>query len=283
MGVSELLFRNDLDYERYDTVSPDGCGRWSTRCRWVSAAGSRSVRPTRPREPSDLGPVARGRAGSGSAVLVEALPVSGTVVLDGDGDGIVDAAAAGAVDGRAPVLYAATTSETQRSCGESCDGARIVLTDTNRRRVRRWRTIIDTTGITLRADQDPADADGGLGGEAPSTCSPTRAPTGRRSCAKRGAGLGDPLRRTRAVSRTAIDLRPWSMAASTTAWQVGPTIGGIGRPARRRPRTAGRTDHMTISTTPTTARSPRSTFASTTDPLRVNLDPARSRAPRGRR
>ncbi len=281
MGVSELVFRNDLDSARYGTVSPDETRKLLDPL------------PVGLEPPVAFGPPVALASGATSVPslevvrvqdppsLVEALPASGTVLLDGDGDGLVDAAGAGALDGRAPILYAATTSDDALLLRRVVrDGARIVLTDTNRRRVRRWRTVVDTTGITLRADQDPAAADGGLGGEAPLDVF-TDAGSEWQTVVRQAGGrvsassYGDPEQFQNGYRpAAALD------GSFETAWQVGPGIGGIGdrlvvdlaRPVD--------TDNITISTTPNdSAVTAVDVRFDDGDPLRFTLDPARSRAP----
>ncbi len=158
--------------------------------------------------------------------LVQVVPVSDTVVLDGDGDGIVDAAAAGLVDGRAPVLEAAATAAHPELVDKVLNaGARVVVTDTNRRRVRRWRYIKNTTGITLRADEDPSAYDGLDGGEAPLDVFPDATdPAWQTVAVPRGAKVtanryGNTLWFESAFRpAAAMDGNP------DTAWQVGPIL-----------------------------------------------------------
>ena len=83
------------------------------------------------------------------------------VVLAGSGDGIVDAAAAGVLDGSEAVLYAATVTadgnenETARSALDASP-YRYVITDSNRDRAHHWRSSQDVTGFTesARAESD---------------------------------------------------------------------------------------------------------------------------------
>ena len=64
-------------------------------------------------------------------------PVSRPVVLAGDGDGIVDASAAGLLDGNSLVLELAALNRSQLR-GALGAGADLVLTDSNRRRIESW-------------------------------------------------------------------------------------------------------------------------------------------------
>ena len=68
---------------------------------------------------------------------------SDVVVLSGNGDGIVDAAAAGLIDGYELIRYSADVDD------EAIDGASaLIVTDTNRDRARRWNSSQDRTGFT---------------------------------------------------------------------------------------------------------------------------------------
>jgi hypothetical protein len=94
----------------------------------------------------------------GARSIVRAEPASRAVVVAGDGEGLVDAAAAGLVDGHGPVVYAASGL----SAGVPAD-APLVVTDSNRRRGRRWSTVRENYGYTEQAGEaplvkDPSDA-----------------------------------------------------------------------------------------------------------------------------
>lgn len=74
---------------------------------------------------------------------------SDVVVLAGSGDGIIDAAAAGLIDGTQAVLYAAA-----HDAGTPLpDSYRFVITDSNRDRAHHWRSSQDVTGFTESADE----------------------------------------------------------------------------------------------------------------------------------
>lgn len=261
LGVSQLLLRNDLAYERYDVVTPDRV--WSLVEHPPAGLGApqgfgpvvvnepdpehaRDDQPV-PADPTATYPAVALVPVEGSPGLVQRVPVSETVILDGSGDGIVDAAAAGAVDGLAPVLYAASTAEDPELLERVLDeGGRIVLTDTNRRRVRRWRSIRNTTGITLRADEDPRDDDSEYGGEAPLEVFPDVGVEWQTVAAPEGATVsatlyGNPLW-FEAALRPAVVLD----GDPTTAWTVGPTVGGVGDRVTVELDEPLRTDHLVL-------------------------------------
>ncbi|WP_040495772.1 alpha-(1-_3)-arabinofuranosyltransferase domain-containing protein [Ilumatobacter nonamiensis] len=80
------------------------------------------------------------------------------VILAGSGDGIIDAAAAGVIDGTEAVIYDATLDAS--SDGLPPDLAdqpfRYVITDSNRDRAHHWRSSQDVTGFT-ETDDDASD------------------------------------------------------------------------------------------------------------------------------
>lgn len=85
--------------------------------------------------------------------IIATAPADGSVVLVGDGDGVVDAAAAGLVDGRSLVLYAGALDDTQVAAALATD-AHLIVTDSNRRRIETWfYAIRDVRGPTERAGE----------------------------------------------------------------------------------------------------------------------------------
>src|SRR5262249_16227766 len=95
--------------------------------------------------------------------IVRTAPRTNPVVIAGDGEGLVDAAAAGVIDGRTLVLssawFAKHPAKLQSLLTHDAD---LVVTDTNRRRVRHWGAVRDETGYTEQAGEqalvhDPSD------------------------------------------------------------------------------------------------------------------------------
>lgn len=86
-----------------------------------------------------------------------------TVVVAGSGDGIVDAAAAGVIDGSDAVVYAGTLSPSELATHVD-RAALVVVTDSNRDRAHHWRSSQDVTGFTEPGGEAsgvlaPADGD----------------------------------------------------------------------------------------------------------------------------
>jgi arabinofuranan 3-O-arabinosyltransferase len=162
LGVGGIVVRGDTAFERFRTPRPEPTEA-------LYAAG-----PAGLGEPQALGPPAANVAPVGqldelsladSAVGSPVSPVllvpvddpqpilrtraaDAPIVLAGDGEGVVAAAAAGIVDGARPVLYAAAVTPQDLAGLASGPGATLVVTDSNRRRARQWRGSQDTTGFT---------------------------------------------------------------------------------------------------------------------------------------
>jgi len=182
LGASEVLVRNDLEYERYRTVRP---GRFwdlvtdpasGLRLDEVFAPGTPNrANPRRPlldeielaRDPDEPVPpqVAVFDVPGGGREALSARPRRGAVVVDGDGEGIVHAAAAGLLDGLdGPVLLGADLVRDGGRFDELAPaGTAFVVTDTNRKRGERWYALRENVGATEPAEHaavtdDPSDA-----------------------------------------------------------------------------------------------------------------------------
>lgn len=148
-GVGTVVLRADLDRSgRFDTPPPETL--WPALLSGSGLAAPRRFGPpggggADPSMPSvALFDVQNARP------IVRAAPVSGPVVLAGDGDGIVDAAAAGLIDGRALVAESAALGDGQLAAALRA-GAHLVVTDSNRRRAETWfYTLRDDRGETER-------------------------------------------------------------------------------------------------------------------------------------
>jgi hypothetical protein len=173
MRAGQLLVRSDLQYEHYDTPRP--------RDLWHLLQGAPGLGPPTPfgqpvpnvaQEPvpmldeleltldpnlPDPPPVAVVPV-EDVQPIVATQPVRAPVVLAGDGDGVVDSAAAGLLTGTEVIRYSA--SLTRRALGAALDdGAVLVVTDSNRRRAERWGTIRFTSGYTEPAGLQPLVVD----------------------------------------------------------------------------------------------------------------------------
>lgn len=161
LGVGTVALRADLEQEgRFDTPPP--LRLW----RALTAPLAPGLAP-----PSPFGPP--GGDGEDAELpsvalfdveeprsIVRTAPSSAPVLFGGDGEGLVDAAAAGLLDGSALVLPAtALDDETMRAALDS--GAHLVLTDSHRRRIQTWfYSLRDTRGPTEQAGEIAFDPTG---------------------------------------------------------------------------------------------------------------------------
>lgn len=170
LGAAWVLLRNDLAFERY--VSPRPRRLWAdlqplpADLRPEASFGEPVPNTPDPRLPlldeealgldpdvRDPSPVEllavdepRGR--------LRAAATDHPVVIDGDGEGVVDAAAAGLLAGQRVVLYGQSLLEDDDLRRTTLDDSpSLVYTDSARKRERRWRSVRWSTGYTERADE----------------------------------------------------------------------------------------------------------------------------------
>ena len=173
MNSGTVVLRTDLEYERYNTPEPRVLWQEFDNPRPAGLGKPQTFGPTTPNIASavpdfnehDL--ITAGTAWppkvaafpvSDVANIVSTAPTTQPVVVDGDGDGLVDLAAAGVLNGESVVLYSAALrgASFERALHA---GADLVVTDSNRKRAERWGTIRDTTGYTETANEQPLVVD----------------------------------------------------------------------------------------------------------------------------
>lgn len=258
LAVGTIVLRSDLEYERFDTPRP--------RLLWAAltdplGAGLAAPKPFGPVEPNraasslpmldelelrtppdapDPPPVALFDV-QDAVDIVHAAPVEQPVVLAGDGEGIVDAAEAGVLDGNQLVLELATLSraELRAALVRTAD---LVLTDSNRRRSETFfASVRDTTGETERAGTSRDD-------DRDQRLAPFESTDAERTVAEQhgatvdASGYGDTRERytpeDRPVHAVDGDLR--------TAWRAGGGADPAGQWLVIEPNTAVRADHVTL-------------------------------------
>jgi len=167
LGVGTVVLRSDLQYERFltprprllwDTLTamavpglddPVGFGEPLPNVAIGRLPMLDELAVRTPLDAEDPPPVATFDV-QDPVPIIRTAPVTQPVVLAGDGDGIVDAAAAGLVDGQSLLLYLADLDGVELDAALNT-GADLVLTDTNRRRIQTWfYAIRDTRGPTER-------------------------------------------------------------------------------------------------------------------------------------
>jgi arabinofuranan 3-O-arabinosyltransferase len=237
LGAGAIVFRGDTAFERYRTARPEPT--WALYAAGVPGLDPPqpfgAPTPNRPGVPMiDEAALSDPRIGAPippAAILtvqqpepiVRATTAAHVTVVDGSGDGLVDAAAAGLLDDPGTVMQSAAFSGPGGAAALAAAvpaGAPLVVTDTNRKRAEQWRGSQDTTGFTEDTGPGllaPDDADSRLpvfpgGGAATQTLAEQRG-TGARAVA---SSYGEPnAYRPEDRADHAIDGDP------TTAWLVG--------------------------------------------------------------
>ncbi|HEU5302573.1 MAG TPA: alpha-(1-_3)-arabinofuranosyltransferase family protein [Acidimicrobiia bacterium] len=175
-AAGTVVLRSDLAFERFDTPRPRTLWALLTDPLPDGIAAPFEFGKPVPNQPDPALPMLdeRALATPGSAPdpppvalfpvedpvrIVHAAPSTRPVILSGDGEGIVDAAAVGLLDGHQLTfeLAALTDAQLRRVLRA---GADLVLTDSNRRRAQnRFASVRDVTGATERAGQRPLTED----------------------------------------------------------------------------------------------------------------------------
>jgi arabinofuranan 3-O-arabinosyltransferase len=179
MSAGDILVRSDLQVDRYNLVRPKqmevlldppptglgpptGYGHRLTPALEYPLLDEKALAlpagtPDPP--PVEVFPV------EGAPAIVRAQPSTQPLVVAGGGDGLVDIAGLGMLDGNSLVVYSASYARDRATLREEADteGATLVVTDSNRRRARRWSTVRENVGYTERPGeqplvQDPSDA-----------------------------------------------------------------------------------------------------------------------------
>jgi arabinofuranan 3-O-arabinosyltransferase len=169
LGATDIVVRNDLEYERYRTVRP--------QVLWPQVSAAPGLSPPQvfgpqlpnvaaadrplidelqlgldPRAPVPPEVAIFAVQAAPRAILSAATTGAGTVI-DGDGEGVLAAAAAGLIDlDRLPLLFGGDVSVS--SAKDALGGGTVyIVTDSNRKRAQRWYALRDNVGAT-----EPADA-----------------------------------------------------------------------------------------------------------------------------
>jgi arabinofuranan 3-O-arabinosyltransferase len=166
LGVDTIWVTGDVSYDRFRLARPEVVTDELTSPRAIDAGLVDATAYGEPVVMASVVPMVDNRSLGDPRVGAPIPPVTlidvddpiptvrvkdRVVVLAGSGDGIVDAAAAGVIDGSEAVLYQASIDpETPTT-----DPYRYVLTDSNRDRAHHWRSSQDVTGFTESADAEP--------------------------------------------------------------------------------------------------------------------------------
>lgn len=177
-AASDVVVRNDLQWERFgipapsvvagDLVDPAPPGITSTTVvgdpapiepdRRLAPVGERELAAD-PGATTEVPPVAVLEVEDADGVI-RARPTDRPLVVAGDGEGLVDVAAAGLLAGDGLVHYADALDDDDLDRALD-DDAWLVLTDTNRRRIETWfYAIRDVRGPTERAGETLVEPSG---------------------------------------------------------------------------------------------------------------------------
>lgn len=173
MNSGTVVLRTDLQYERYNTPEPRVLWQEFTNPLPAGIGKPDTFGPTTPNiatavplfNEHDLitattpwPPKVALFPVSGVANIISTAPTTQPVVVAGDGEGLVDLAAAGVLNGESTVLYSAALNGTALTDAVKA-GADLVVTDSNRKRAQRWGTVRDNTGYTETTNEQPLVVD----------------------------------------------------------------------------------------------------------------------------
>ena len=178
LGVGDVVLRSDLAYERYRTPRPRATYELMGSVPGLGApTGFGSPEPPNLARPSlplmdevELGtdptlpepPKVSVYPVEDPEPIIRAVPRDRPMLLAGDGDGLVQAAGAGLVDPNQAVFYAGSFAADPAALQDRLDeGAELVVTDSNRKRARRWSAVRENEGYTERAGEEPLVDDPG--------------------------------------------------------------------------------------------------------------------------
>lgn len=171
ISAGDLVLRSDLEYERYRTPRPRPTYGWMQRVAGlVDETGFGLPVPNRaqmpaplldelelaqPRSAPDPSPVTVWDV-EGTQPIARGVTAETPTILAGNGAGMVAAAEAGVLDPSRLTLYSGSVSDHPALLRRLlADGARLVVTDSNRRAARRWGGTRDNDGLTEMAGQTP--------------------------------------------------------------------------------------------------------------------------------
>lgn len=178
MSAGDVVVRSDLQTDRYDLATardtwllftpappglraPTGFGHGLGPPLQVAKLDERSL--ALPAGMSDPSPVAIFPV-VGTRPIVRVEPAQAPVVVSGNGEGLVNLASLGLLDGSPTVLYSGSLAGQPTTLRQALDsGASLIVTDTNRRRAARWDSTHNNVGYTEQAGEqapvkDPFDA-----------------------------------------------------------------------------------------------------------------------------
>ncbi|HEX2551960.1 MAG TPA: alpha-(1-_3)-arabinofuranosyltransferase family protein, partial [Nocardioidaceae bacterium] len=175
MGVGDVTLRNDIQFERYRLLRPLFTWDLFTPTPRGLTAPKTFGKPTSTQstefpfldeqallaDPNlALPPPVAVFGVQRPKKLVTTKPSAHPMVMAGDGEGMVDAAEAGMLDGDPLVFYSGTFAKDPVGLRSVLTRApTLVITDSNRDRARRWSTLTETSGYTEGPGTHPLTRD----------------------------------------------------------------------------------------------------------------------------
>ncbi|WCO67475.1 alpha-(1-_3)-arabinofuranosyltransferase family protein [Iamia majanohamensis] len=223
LGIDHVLVRNDLDADRTRTTFPARLSRLrdDPGLQRIATFGSRQeAEEARGQasssggddDPGDLPPLELYALTDPGPVGPRLASVAAPLVLSGSGDALPPLAASGDLDRAGTVRYGPDLDDDELVAALDDDGGRVVLTDTNRRRVTVVNSLVRDESWTLAAGED-LDREGAALFDAPGT--------------QTVAWYADATRiSSDGFPRTAAGSQPWTRPAmafdgdGATAWQT---------------------------------------------------------------
>lgn len=215
LGATDIVFRLDADNVRYGTPTRDDIEQLVGRLADDGGLELSHRYPTS--EGRDSPSLVRFRV-IGTPDPVRVLPDQ-FVLVEGSGDGLIDAAAAKLLNGTELIRYAGDAPDPETLADWAARAVSIIVTDSNRRRAHHWRGSQDVVGFTEDIDTAPLRRD----------IADVRLPTFSENIGPAGQTIGDQrggtVRATSYGPGTAYrpEDRPWYAADANpvTFWQTG--------------------------------------------------------------
>lgn len=257
MAVGDIALRSDLQFERYRVARPRQLWDQYRTAGLDGPTGFGSSQPNLPiarlplkdeveltASPSLPDPPAVATfAVPNAQPIVRTAPLR-TTVVDGDGEGLYDAAAAGLLTPDSAVLYAADLAAQPKRFDAIAVNAPLIVTDQNRRQARSWGSVRENLGHTEQVGETAMrrDANDNRLDLFPSASDDFFTVVQQRGVVRAQAtGYGNPITYTpedRAAN--AFDGDP------LTAWRVGAFADVTGEQLEVQLTAATTTDHITL-------------------------------------
>ncbi len=173
MGIGAVVLRNDIQSQRYNLVAPREINRLFAQTPGLGRPigfgspappalanplpGSREedeVDLAAPANEPLLNPVVVYPVDDPSAI-VRAEPATSSLMIAGDGEGLVDVADMGLLASVGVTQYSASYPTRAKLRAAVAPDATLVVTDENRSRARIWSTVLDNVGYTEQAGEKP--------------------------------------------------------------------------------------------------------------------------------